>query len=116
VQSVAVVGANGYVGSALCSAFSHSEEYFITAVTKENYNDSKKKSFDLVINSAMPSARFWAKQNPEEDFIETVEKTANLVYGWKYGKFIQISTVSARCQLDTVYGAGYRWKPHISGT
>jgi uncharacterized protein YbjT (DUF2867 family) len=26
------------------------------------------------------------------------------VYGWKYKKFIQISTVSARCQLDTVYG------------
>jgi len=39
-----------------------------------------------------------------EDFIETVKKTADLLYGWKYKKFIQISTVSARCQLDTVYG------------
>lgn len=52
----------------------------------------------------MPSARFWAKNNPQKDFVETVQKTADLVYGWKYKKFVQISTVSARCQLDTVYG------------
>ncbi len=28
----------------------------------------------------MPSARFWAKSHPEEDFAETVKKTADLLY------------------------------------
>ena len=52
----------------------------------------------------MPSGKFWANNNPEIDFKETVEKTANLLYGWKFKKFVQVSTVSARCQLDTIYG------------
>lgn len=92
------------MGSALCEAFADSPQYSVCGVTRENYNEVKKRSFDIVINSAMPSARFWAKNNPGQDFIETVEKTANLLYAWQFKKFVQISTVSARCQLDTVYG------------
>jgi hypothetical protein len=52
----------------------------------------------------MPAGRFWAKNNPAADFKESVQKTADLFYGWQFKKFIQISSVSARCQLDTVYG------------
>jgi nucleoside-diphosphate-sugar epimerase len=52
----------------------------------------------------MPSGRFWAKNNPEKDYEENVEKTVRFLKEWKYKKFVQISTVSARCQLDTVYG------------
>ncbi len=104
MASVAVVGAYGYVGSALCSALAHDSSYSVSEVTRENYAQMQKRQFDILINCAMPSARFFAKNNPEQDFIETVEKTANLLYGWHYKKFVQISTVSARCQLDTVYG------------
>lgn len=104
MQSIAVIGAKGYVGSALVSALSQKKEYSVTSVTRENYEELNKGEYDVLINSAMPSARFWAKNNPASDFKETVEKTANLLYGWKYKKFVQISTVSARCQLDTVYG------------
>lgn len=104
MQSVALVGARGYAGKELCVSLSRSQKYSITAVTRENYNEAKRQGFDFVINAAMPSARFWAKQNPEKDFVETVQKTADLVYGWQYKKFVQISTVSARSQLDTVYG------------
>ena len=52
----------------------------------------------------MPSKRFWAQQNPKKDFRETVEKTFNIVNDWKSSKIIQISSISARSQLDTVYG------------
>ena len=52
----------------------------------------------------MPSKRFWAKNNPELDYIETVTKTKNIIADFKFEKIIHISTVSARCQLDTVYG------------
>lgn len=104
MQTVAVVGAKGYLGSAICEALSASAEYQTIPVTRQDYADKQQGTYDILINCAMPSARFWAKQNPAKDFTETVEKTANLLYGWQYKKFIQVSTVSARCQLDTVYG------------
>lgn len=104
VLSVAVVGAKGYVGSALYAALSHYPRYSVTGVTRENHANAQKRSFDILINAAMPAARFWAKNNPDKDFVETVQKTADLVYGWQFKKFVQVSTVSARCQLDTVYG------------
>ena len=103
--SVAIIGANGYVGRALQKALlGHPQDYSVVSVTRENYAERQKHAYDIIVNSAMPSARFWAKQNPEKDFVETVEKTANLLYRWQFKKFIQISSVAARCQLDTVYG------------
>ena len=102
--TIGVIGSNGYVGSAVYKALLGSSENTVIGVTRENYEESKAQKFDVIINSAMPSGRFWAKNNPELDFIETVKKTADLLYGWQFKKFVQISTVSARCQLDTVYG------------
>lgn len=99
-----VIGAKGYVGGALYKALSQSTQHSVTGVTRENYTEMQKRPFDILINSAMPAARFWAKNNPEKDFLETVKKTADLLYNWQFKKFVQISTVSARCQLDTVYG------------
>lgn len=104
MQSIAVIGYNGYVGSAFYNQLVKVPENSVVGVTRENYNEMKEKSYDIVINCAMPSGRFWAKNNPEEDFKETVQKTADLLKDWKFKKFIQISTVSARTQLDTVYG------------
>ncbi len=104
MQSIAVIGARGYVGKALCRALLARGTYAVTEVTRENYEEMRQKEFDIVINSAMPSARFKAKNDPAWDFRETVTKTADIVYGWKYKKLVQVSTVSARCQLDTVYG------------
>jgi nucleoside-diphosphate-sugar epimerase len=102
--SVAVIGARGYVGSAVSAALACSPNKALTFVIRANYAEMRERSYDVLINAAMPAARFWAKNNPDKDFVETVQKTADLVYGWRFGKFIQISTVSARCQLDTVYG------------
>ena len=101
---VAVVGAGGYVGGALCAALKKKSGIALTEVIRMNYDKMREGSYDILINSAAPSKRFWAKNHPAEDFKETVQKTADLLYGWKYGKFIQISTVSARCELHTVYG------------
>ena len=52
----------------------------------------------------MPSKRFWAKNNPYKDFIVTVEKTFKIANDWKSSKIIQISSISARSQLNTPYG------------
>lgn len=104
MQRIAVVGARGYVGSALYAELLQRGDCKVAAVTRDNYVDIQKETFDVLINCAMPSARFWAKNNPEKDYIETVEKTAHLLYDWNFKKFVQISSISARSQLDTVYG------------
>ncbi len=102
-KTVALFGANGFVGSQILKAL-NKLGHNVTPVTLENYDSVLGKSFDYVINCAMPSSRFKAEQNPEWDYKETVEKTKNIFEGVKFQKFIQISTLSARTQLDTVYG------------
>jgi len=101
---IALIGANGFVGSELYQALTKKKSLHVEKVIRNNYSNWKKQQFDIVINAAMPAARFWAKNNPYEDFVETVQKTADIVYGWKYKKLIQISTISARTELDSVYG------------
>ena len=100
---VAVVGASGFFGSALTRVLA-AQGHDVTAVTRGNYAQAQADPYDVLINTAMPSKRFWAKQHPELDFVETVGKTADLLYGWTFSRFIQISSVSARCERDTVYG------------
>lgn len=104
MRSVAIVGAGGYVGSALAAALARHPSYNLVRVTRENYVEAREGAYDILVNAAMPSGRFFAKNNPMHDFAETVQKTADLFYGWQFKKFVQISTVSARCQLETVYG------------
>lgn len=104
MKSVTVVGANGYVGSALCAVLERDSRYQLARVTRSNADAMREQAHDIVLNVAMPSKRFWARTHPQEDFIETVQKTADLLYGWRYKKFVQISTVSARCELHTIYG------------
>lgn len=102
--SIAVVGANGYIGSALCRMLGDKKTIQVIPVIRDSYNVLSQEKYDVVINCATGSKRFWASQNPEQDYIETVEKTENLINKWNYNKFIQISTVSARCELDSTYG------------
>jgi nucleoside-diphosphate-sugar epimerase len=104
VIAVAVVGGAGFVGESIVRAFRSNPDVEVISVGRSDHAAHRERAYDVVINSAMPSGRFWAKNNPQRDFVETVQKTADLFYGWRFRRFIQISSVSARCQLDTVYG------------
>lgn len=97
-MKIALIGYKGFVGRALF------KELDVIGVDRDNYEKKKKDWYDMVINSAMPSKRFWAWNNPWDDFKATVELTADIFYNWKFEKLIQISTVSARCQLNHPYG------------
>lgn len=116
MPKVAVIGFEGYVGSEVYKALLADASNEIFGVNRENYEENKSGNYDFVINCAMPSGRYWAKNNPELDFKETVKKTADLFYGWNFKKFIQISTVSARCQIDTVYGRHKKAAEVVCGT
>jgi len=105
LKSIALIGSNGFVGKAIRKYILKDKNLLVTSVTRENYEKARKeKEYDILINAAMPSKRFWAKQNPYKDFIETVEKTFKIANDWKSSKIIQISSISARSQLNTIYG------------
>lgn len=102
-NKIAIVGGKGFIGTMLNESFIK-QGYSTVIITRENYNNYKNDEFEFVINSAMPSGRFWAKNNPDLDFTETVQKTFNIKYHFKNSKIIQISSISAKVQLDTIYG------------
>ena len=101
-MKVAIVGSNGFVGKSLCRNF-QKLNYEVFEVTRENYNEYKLIDYDFLINTLMPSKRFWALNYPVEDVIETIVKTSELFYKWKYKKFIHISTLSAKNDTNTPY-------------
>ena len=105
MKSIALIGAKGFVASSINKYLFNNKNILLTLVTRENYELARiEKKYDIIINASMPSKRFWAKQNPYQDFCETVEKTFNIINDWQSSKIIQISSISARSQLNTVYG------------
>lgn len=102
-KTVGLFGAKGFVGSEISKAL-QKQGHEVIEITRENFEENLRKSFDYVINAACPGARFKANQNPKRDFEETVKKTERIFNEVKFQKFIQISSVSARCEQDTPYG------------
>ncbi len=103
--SVGLIGANGFVGTSIRKSIQKNKNISSTFITRENYEEAKKnKDYDIIINASMPSKRFWASQNPNKDFNETVKKTFEILNNWRNSKIIQISSISARSQLNTIYG------------
>lgn len=100
---IGVLGANGFVGSSICSVLKKRKIKF-KKITRRNYLNYQKYKFSILINSSMPSKRFWAKKNPKADYEETVNKTLFFCKNYNFKKFIHISSISSRCQKNTVYG------------
>ena len=107
-NNIGVIGANGFVGNKLSNILKK-ENINYEEVTRDNYDYFRdKNNFSHVSNCAMPSGRFSSKNNPSEDFKETVLKTFNIRNDFLESKIIQISSISAKVQLDTVYGRNKR--------
>lgn len=95
MYKIGIIGANGFLGN---SIYKHGKlsENTIIPITKDNFKESSKDDYEILINAATPSKKFWALNNPYDDFMKTVDLTANIVYNWNYEKLIQISTISTK--------------------
>lgn len=107
-KTIAVLGSSGFVGSAIINEIKRRDTHHIISIKRSDDYESLLEKADYIIHSANPAARFFAKNNPEADFIESVEKTYRFHQLAKNKKFILISSISARTQLDTVYGRNRR--------
>ena len=108
MKKVAVAGALGYVGSQIAHFVKESGCYQLIPVSR---TDSAEKLFaqaDIIVHAANPARRFQAEKDPVRDFEETVEKTARFL-SWASGKrFVLISSLSCRTQLNISYGRNRR--------
>jgi nucleoside-diphosphate-sugar epimerase len=105
---VGIIGAGGYVGTSLLKSFSCSKNYEVEAISRDSNLVDLETEMEIVIHSANPATRYKANANPLLDYQETVLKTESLLNSFKSQKFILISTISCRTQLETSYGQNRR--------
>jgi len=108
MKTVAVVGASGYVGSQIAQAVVADNRYKLISVLRNEPAEELFSTADIIIHAANPAKRFKAENDPMKDFEETVEKTAKLINAAKGKRFVMISSLSCRTQLDTSYGRNRR--------
>lgn len=108
LNNIAVIGAKGFVGSEICEVLNFNKNYNTIPITRGDDICSLLKNSDFIIHSANPAGRFKAELKPENDFLETVEKTSNILKIAKNKSIILISSLSCRTQIDTNYGRNRR--------
>lgn len=108
VVTVAVYGARGFVGSAICAGLRSLGVEPIEVVRGQVLT----QKVDVLVNAACPSQRLRAERQPWWDYHECVTKTAMLYYRRSFDRFLQVSSVSARYPA-TVYGRHRLMAEHI---
>jgi nucleoside-diphosphate-sugar epimerase len=86
-NGLAIVGAKGFVGSALANKFNRSEQY-----TRDNISKLQKSSAQTLAVTAAPAVKWKANQYPVEDF-DAISKIYNLISTSKATECILISTI-----------------------
>jgi dTDP-4-dehydrorhamnose reductase len=90
LKKIAIIGANGMLGSDLVTYLS---KYFaVTSISKENYTTHIQKGFDIVINANGNSKRFWANQHIVDDFNLSTYSVYKSIFDFPAKLYIYISS------------------------
>jgi len=108
MKNVAVVGAVGYVGTQIARAVAACGRYNLIPVLRNDPHRDLLAKAQIVVYAANPARRFQAEKDPMRDFKETVEKTAGFLALSGGKRFVLVSTLSCRTQLNTNYGRNRR--------
>jgi len=87
---IAILGGDGLLGSDLASFFN--EHYDVTAITRTNYSHFADKIFNVFINANGNSRRFWANENPREDFEQSTNSVMDSLVRFQFEKYVYISS------------------------
>lgn len=83
----ALIGHTGFVGSNLAA-----QTPFDACFRSTNIQEIKNQSFDLVVCSGVQAKKWWANQNPDEDW-QGIESLLDCLRTVQAGRFVLISTV-----------------------
>jgi dTDP-4-dehydrorhamnose reductase len=103
---VGLIGATGFVGKEISRALLRHNYIETVNITKQNFGIKhiRETIFDVLIHSANPARRFHANSNPSLDYLDTVEKTSQILKDFNFKKIILISSFSCRTQSTSPYG------------
>lgn len=87
---MAIIGSDGLLGSDLIQ-FLHTN-FLVTAINRKSYKLHKNQSFDIVINANGNSKRFWANQNPLNDFNKSTISVYKSIFDFHCDIYIYISS------------------------
>lgn len=105
---IGIIGAGGYIGASLLNSLKDSPTHETIPIYRTSDLSILSPELDLVFHSANPATRYRANANPVLDRKETVEKTGFLLESFQRQRFVLISSISCRTQLNTPYGLNRR--------
>lgn len=104
MKKIAVLGANGFIGSKIVKVLSDNKEIDkVVSINKDNYKKHLEEHFDVFINANGNSRKWWAAQNPKEDFKASVSSVASTLQDFSFDKYVYLSSVDVY-NTDSIYG------------
>ncbi len=77
------------------------KKYFkVVPITKLNYSKCVGKSFDILINANGNSRRYWANQNPVEDFSASTLSVIKSIFDFPCKTYIYVSSINVYASHD----------------
>ncbi len=95
---VTVIGANGFVGSALVR-FLQTQGVDCAPVTRQSYDACKGIKSDVLIDAACNSKKFWAEERPLEEFHASVAHRVRTLADFPADLHVHISSVDVYSDL-----------------
>ena len=96
MNRTALVGFTGFVGSSILRNVSFSELY-----NSANIEDIRGKAFELLVCAGAPGQKWWANQNPQEDW-ENLQRLIGCLDSVSADRSVLISTVDVYADLSAV--------------
>ena len=89
-MKVAVLGSGGFLGSEVAERLG--EDFDVFGITRENYDAARGEAFDLFVNAAGNSRRYWANENVLEDFESSTASVYRTIFDFKIGCYVYVSS------------------------
>lgn len=100
MKTLAVIGANGFVGSAFVRQ-GMAAGFEVTSITRENCTSFVGQSFEVVVDAAANSKKYLADANPKEDFQLSVEHRLNTLMDFRAATHLHVSSVDVYDDLTS---------------
>lgn len=91
-NTCAVLGAKGFVGSAIVKEAA-ARGYNTTAIDLDEYDGTRGKAFDLLINANGNSRKYLATEDPAKEFDLSVRSVMRSLHDFKVRRYIHLSTI-----------------------
>jgi nucleoside-diphosphate-sugar epimerase len=99
VRRVAVVGANGFVGSAFGRLLERAPDVTLVPITRESRAAFRGQSFDVVIDASGNARRFFAEEHPTEEFDASVYQHLRTLHELPATLQVHVSSVDVYADL-----------------